>query len=164
MGQALHCFKLSLMSQCIRRNDFSLFIRLYTSMWPVGYFDLSIHAPIIRELCLLIEWIIDPIYSQRLYPNKFKKYRAPSSPEKTDGHFQQYDEINECLFEDLSMILSYLQINIGYQLKTLVKLLRVFKIVLKDNSLKIEWNMLYKFKKIIKEIMKNYLLPACTLH
>jgi hypothetical protein len=46
-GQALHCFRLALMSEFIKSNDFVSFQQLY-SFYSQGHFDIIIHAPLIR--------------------------------------------------------------------------------------------------------------------
>jgi hypothetical protein len=72
--------------------------------------------------------------------------------------------VNEGLFADLQEILSYLQVNIGFNGKTLVKVIRVLKATLKHNHVhRIEWHKLINFKKIIKELIQLYLLPAATI-
>lgn len=50
-GQALHCFRLSLMAEFIKVNNFAAFQRLYTAFYPDGRFDIVIHAPLVREFC-----------------------------------------------------------------------------------------------------------------
>lgn len=53
-GQALHCFRLALMAEFIRVNNFAYFQRLYNALYPEGHFDLIIHAPLVKEFSTLI--------------------------------------------------------------------------------------------------------------
>ena len=62
MGQAFYCFKLALMTEFIKANQFTYFKQLYSSLYSNGRFDIIIHTPLIRELSALLEWIIDPFY------------------------------------------------------------------------------------------------------
>jgi hypothetical protein len=141
------------MAEFIRCNDFLTFKKLYSSIAGTDKFDLIVHMPLVREFCLLIEWIIEPIYIKASSARFFKRAHRIHATGKESGYFKQHHEVGEQLFIDLQEILSYLQFNIGFHIKTLVKVLRLFKIILHHNYFKIEWTQLIGFKKVIRELI-----------
>ena len=86
MGQIGNCFKLTMMAEYLKNNQFDQAVKIYRSF--LTKVQLTIYAPIITEFCYLIEWILEPYLRKN---EDDKNVRSHSFPE---GYFKQSSELD----------------------------------------------------------------------
>lgn len=108
------------------------------------------HVPTLNELVKTLEWIIDPMIFE-IGPSKhFKVMRKVNEVEKECGYFEQTLFPSLFFFNNITQLLDYIGVNIGYYNIALCKLIRLFCSILSGKYFKINY--------IESEIMKKNIL------
>lgn len=121
--------KLCLMNSLVKLNQFSVFEKLAVIYKPI--LDLSMHEELLDNLCLMVEWVLEPLV-QEFNPSKHLKSRIRKEFNfSSEGNEDEINPISnlskdDCL-KDLYRLLKILGPCIGHSSLAFVKTCRFLK-------------------------------------